>query len=279
MPKNLEYITWNISNFESLIKDFADPFQIKKGGFMLCLEGSCYVVIDAKQYHITQRDIVVAFPYSVLQLLSASENCRCVVIGVSMEFFAQVQIPNKSFYFTNIREHPSISLNENELAKILTLSDMFITERQNTDHAFRAEINESILNIILYETAAIYNKRKPNTEEQSTRDSMIFNSYIFQLFRDFKTHRNLSYYADNQSITPNHLSKVIKRITGRSASEWLVDCVIMNIKHSLQNRYMSITQISEEFNFANNSFFSQYFKKYTGMTPRQYRESLDSVEK
>lgn len=277
MPGNIEYITWDLSRLADLKQEYSRPLQLKSGGFMLCLEGYCDVVVDTKQYHISQRDMIISMPYSVVHILNASNDCRCIIIGASIDFFAQVQISNKSYYFTNIREHPSISLNQQEVDKILTLSQMLTNERQNKNHKFRAEINEAILNIILYETADIYSKRKPNTEQNNSRDNIIFNNFIFEVFRDYKTQRELSYYAHNQHITPGHLSKVIKRTSGRTASEWLVDCVIMNIKVSLLDKSISISSIAEEFNFANNSFFSQYFKKYTGMTPRQYRDDASYI--
>ncbi|NDV82110.1 AraC family transcriptional regulator [Bacteroides sp. 51] len=34
---------------------------------------------------------------------------------------------------------------------------------------------------------------------------------------------------------------------------------------------MTVQQISEELNFPNPSFFTQYFKKNTGLTPKEYR--------
>jgi AraC-like DNA-binding protein len=36
---------------------------------------------------------------------------------------------------------------------------------------------------------------------------------------------------------------------------------------------MNIQQISEELNFANQSFFGNYFKHYTGMSPKEYKKN------
>ncbi|MFV0396885.1 MAG: helix-turn-helix domain-containing protein [Bacteroidales bacterium] len=46
------------------------------------------------------------------------------------------------------------------------------------------------------------------------------------------------------------------------------------MKTRLQDITRSIQEIAEEMNFPNPSFFAQYFRKYTGLTPKGYRETI-----
>ncbi|MEA4905391.1 MAG: AraC family transcriptional regulator, partial [Petrimonas sp.] len=48
--------------------------------------------------------------------------------------------------------------------------------------------------------------------------------------------------------------------------------IIMSAKILLKSSDSTIMQISEELNFPNPSYFGRYFKKATGMTPKEYRE-------
>ncbi len=267
------YILMELADLSSVKMDIYRPMQINSGGFMLCLEGECEAVIDTKSYHISPSDLIVAFPYSVIQMLSASPNFSCVIIGVAAPFFSDVQIPSKASYFTQIRKHPSIPLTQEDISKIMSLKDMLA--QSTPSHPFSDEINDSILKIILYEVATIYSNHKPNIENKQSREEEIFNNFIFQLFSECKSRRQLSYYAQIQLITPSHLSRVVKRISGRGGAEWIAECVVNNIKSDLKRKELSITTICEEYNFANSSFFSQYFKKHVGMTPREYRHSLE----
>ncbi len=271
MPHTAKYIAHRVSDFNEVMATAYTPMQISAGGFIMCLEGDCDIMVDAKRYHLHKWDLVVAFPYSIAQVIRSSSDFDSIMIGVGIDFFAQIQIPNKSQYFTTIKEHPSISLTEQEAAHIIRLQDMLTEQQQRVEHIFRGEIEEGILKIILYEVAAIYDRRTPNSEQRHTRDDEIFYTFITMLFANFKLYRSLEYYAERQHITPSHLSKVVKRVSGRRASDWLVDCVVNNIKYRLQDSYVSISQIAEEYHFPNNSFFSQYFKRYAGMTPKEYR--------
>ncbi len=237
----------------------------------MCLSGECDIVIDLKRYHLHQWDMVVAFPYSIIQLTERSEGFDCLVMSASFEFFTEFQIQNKSKYFTEIKQNPSISLTSDEAQKILFLKDAIVGEQQRAAHPFRSEIDRAYLDIILYEIAGIYSKRAPNTQQPLSRNEVVFYDFIFFLFNNFKRERSIDYYASKQHITASHLSRVIKQISGESASRWITNYTILNIKVSLKNRGRTIGEIAEEYNFPNSSFFSQYFKKYSGMTPSAYR--------
>ena len=54
--------------------------------------------------------------------------------------------------------------------------------------------------------------------------------------------------------------------------QWINRYVIQQAKIKLRYNDQPVWEIAEEMNFANASFFSKFFKKETGMTPKQYRE-------
>ncbi len=274
MISKFTHITGLVSELKSHNRDFSLPIKLEQGGFLICLKGSARIVVDMKQYQVNQYDIVVAFPYSVVQILNSDTEFDGAIMGVGIDFFANVQIQNKALYFTTVRTNPSISLTENEASKILSLYEQILQERQDSKHLFRNEIDEAFFSILLYKIAAIYDKRAPKVQQPSTRDDIIFNGFIFQLFNDYKRVRTLEYYAQLQHITPSYLSKVVKRASGRSASNWIIMYTINNIKQSLSDLSRPINMIADEYNFPNSSFFSQYFKKYVGMTPKDFRTSL-----
>ena len=61
--------------------------------------------------------------------------------------------------------------------------------------------------------------------------------------------------------------------TGKSASQWIDDYVVLEAKTLLKSTNLTILQISEELHFANQSFFGKYFKQHTGLSPMRYRRS------
>lgn len=250
------------------------PVRLEQGGVFLCQRGHADIVIDLKQYHIKTGDIVVAFPYTVIQTMGYSEDFEGSALRADVSFFASIQIPEKSSYYLYMMENPCISLREEEWSKIVALHDRLISEHVDEQHPLRREIDECMMKIIAYEIIAIYLKRKPLTQQARSRNERIFQEFIYSLFNNYHVHRSLEFYATAQSITPRHLSMIVKQMSGQTAGEWIISCTIMNIKSKLQNKSLSIKEISDEMNFPNPSFFSQYFKKYTGVTPTEYRKSI-----
>jgi AraC-like DNA-binding protein len=84
--------------------------------------------------------------------------------------------------------------------------------------------------------------------------------------------RELKFYADRLNLTPMHLSKVVKAASHKSANEWINDHVILEAKALLKSTSMTIQQISEELHFPSQSFFGKYFKRCTGISPREYEK-------
>ena len=90
---------------------------------------------------------------------------------------------------------------------------------------------------------------------------------------NYKKERSVSFYANKLCLTPKHLSGVVKEVSGKTAGEWIDRLVILEARAMLKTTEMSIQQIAEHLNFANQSFFGKYFKHYVGISPKEYRRS------
>ena len=87
-------------------------------------------------------------------------------------------------------------------------------------------------------------------------------------------HRDVEFYADLFGMTPKKFSAKIKRVTGMTPSDMIAEAVIKNAKRLLLNAGISTTTVSERMNFATPSFFCRYFKRYTGQTPQEWRQTI-----
>ncbi len=83
----------------------------------------------------------------------------------------------------------------------------------------------------------------------------------------------MGFYAAQLNLTPKYLSTLIRQTSGRTASEWIDDYVILEAKNLLKYSTMSVQEIAYSLNFPNQSFFGKYFKNHTGQTPSGYRMS------
>lgn len=78
-------------------------------------------------------------------------------------------------------------------------------------------------------------------------------------------------YSGGLCITPKYLSRIIKDITGYTALDYIENYVVTEAKAMLNSTMMTVQQISDSLNFPSQSVFGKYFKRVTGMSPKEYR--------
>ena len=81
-------------------------------------------------------------------------------------------------------------------------------------------------------------------------------------------------YAAQLGVTPNYLNKTVKGHTHRTAIDWIEIARLNLAKQYLRDRHIPIAEIAEKTGLVDQSYFSRFFKKQTGQTPSEFRNSL-----
>ncbi len=78
-------------------------------------------------------------------------------------------------------------------------------------------------------------------------------------------------------FNPSYLSRLFKKITGYNLTEYVHEARIKKAKHYLAVEDMKIHDVAEAVGFNSATNFTRFFKKHTGFTPQEYRESKREV--
>jgi AraC-like DNA-binding protein len=116
--------------------------------------------------------------------------------------------------------------------------------------------------------------RVTNTQEVPVpQHNYLLLQHFRRLVDAFYTEKHLpKEYAAMLYITPNHLNALCKDLLGKPAGEVIRDRMLLEAKRLLLNVSLNITAISDRLHFSDNSYFSKFFKKYTGLTPEAFRK-------
>lgn len=79
--------------------------------------------------------------------------------------------------------------------------------------------------------------------------------------------------AEHLYVTPNYLSDLFKRHTGKNISAYITDVRLEKAKEYLTIPECNVAFISERVGIGNSRYFSNLFKKKYGMTPSEYRNT------
>ena len=246
------------------------PKIVEAGFVAICLKGECEVMIDDVVYNFKAGQMCVGLTATVVQTLWKSPDLECVLLAANIEFLRNINISSVSDIFITIRKNPCISLSEEEMVALPEYFS-YIQSVYNREHSYRIEITKQLLLVICYEIAAIYQKGSVlNKKFYSYKDS-VFRNFVRLLSDKHNEERRVAYYAKELCISPKYLSSVVKEVSDKSAADWIDDFIMRNVKIHLSTTTLTIQQISDKFNFPNPSFFTQYFKRSTGKTPKEFR--------
>ena len=182
----------------------------------------------------------------------------------------------KNFFNRRDEEIEEIMEEDDLLTLQRDISNM-ITSLSNKKHRFAEEINYAYFYILLTDMADMvwrkYGRFQPHHHSEMKRSDNILKEFAELLTANIKKETSVGFYADKLFISPKYLSLIIKEMTGRSAAEWIDECVILEAKNLLRYSGKNIQQVAYELNFTNQSSFGKYFKHLTGMSPSQFMKS------
>ena len=84
--------------------------------------------------------------------------------------------------------------------------------------------------------------------------------------------------ASQVFVHPNYLSKLFKKETGVTISEYIQQCRITRAKELLRETNHKISAICDDVGMFNRCYFSKFFKAVTGMTPQEYRQKYQNLD-
>ena len=105
-----------------------------------------------------------------------------------------------------------------------------------------------------------------------------FKAVIDQNLEDILAGRTAEMYeirdvAAIMHIHPTHLSNTVKLTTGNSACFYYENKIMRVAKGMLEDQSMAISEIARRLTY-DPSNFTKFFKRFAGMTPKQYREEI-----
>ncbi len=97
---------------------------------------------------------------------------------------------------------------------------------------------------------------------------------IIQIESDLSANLSLSSLAGDQGVSGGYLSTVFRRETGKTVTEYIREKRMKHATHLLATTRLQIQTVALHCGILDVQYFSKQFKKQTGMTPKEYRDSI-----
>ena len=243
---------------------------------LLCLAGEGSFVFNEHCYHITKNDLVVIPMPNRVSNLAAHADLQVEWFAADYKFLQNL-LPSNNYSIGG-----SISLNQDPVIKLTDdqsrhlLEDFHrLRDRMGDNHLqFYHGLMGSLCLTMMYDIFEAHAQRE-TTGSHTDRTAYIVKQLMALLATGIsRTERNVGYYAKRLNVSPKYLSSTIKRVTGHSVTSYIDRHTIPILKNYLDDERLSLTQIAELMNFTSLSYFSRYCTKHLGLSPSDYRQSL-----
>lgn len=284
MKSNTEYSALAFDEFEifdSNIKKIGNDilseyFTYKKDSiiFILIEKGKGMLNIDSAEHHVKKQTLLIILPGYQYSNLQFSKNITFKLFSLASNSSWKFSLLTGINLFENIYSAPCVSLKNDQYQSLVSYFSFLIAQNNWTDYPYREALSKTFLSSFLIHMAGIYTKHLDNSPKLS-RNKELFLQFNNLLFENIKRERSVQFYADKMFLSAKYLSLVIKEVSGKTMTEWIKEWSISTIKIMLRTSNLTSAQIADELNFSNPSFMGRYFKRYTHMTPLEYRNSLN----
>ena len=264
------------ANSASEMEIFRFPSRLNALIIGVGTEGETSLTSNLQEFRLKKDSLFIFSPKHILQVQS-NNRFKAHLIVIAPDFLKRINIDTKRMMplFLQFGSLPCMELTHAESQSLRSFISMVEQELKGSETDFSSEIVGGLIAATIYKVGDIlthYLTEHPEVDSPiHNRAEEYFRQFTELLGEHYKHERSVGFYARQLCITPKYLTTLIKRISGKSVSEWIDNYVILEAKTLLKYSNMSVQEIAYYLNFPNQSFFGSYFKRNAGMSPSQYK--------
>ena len=264
------------ANSASEMEIFRFPSRLNALIIGVGTEGETSLTSNLQEFRLKKDSLFIFSPKHILQVQS-NNRFKAHLIVIAPDFLKRINIDTKRMMplFLQFGSLPCMELTHAESQSLRSFISMVEQELKGPETDFSSEIIGGLIAATIYKVGDIlthYLTEHPEVDSpMHNRAEEYFKQFTELLGEHYKHERSVGFYARQLCITPKYLTTLIKRISGKSVSEWIDNYVILEAKTLLKYSNMSVQEIAYYLNFPNQSFFGSYFKRNAGMSPSQYK--------
>lgn len=266
------------SLFLTSLEEWKDePQVLTYGAILICRKGNAVLNINYKDWSLPEKAVITLFPNDVVLLKTPPSPTAFEVemLKYDSSLLREASLQMEHTVYSSLREdrcRQDSPVVTNIIDAMFSLLKIYFRQAECT----------CLSQLVLCQLKAFfigfheYLQRNPQfraDEVKSYRVRELFNRFMMLMERDYKTSRDVGYYAEKMNISPKYLTNIVKIVTAHTPKTIIDQYTILQLKMQLKRTNLSIKELAWAYHFTDVSFFCRYFKKHTGLTPQQIRES------
>lgn len=255
--------------------DNSDDYVMPHVIMTLCLSGSARAMYDMRLITHRKNDLTIILPGHIMHPMDCTDDFSYALLFISPKCFDDLRFQSFSHDHEKYNYNPICSLTDEQANHLLGILDQLIIIANHTDEEMPHRYQVLLAQLAVgYEFLNFY-RSEQDKQWVKNRNMVIFNHFCDLVVAHHRESREVKYYAKLIGLTPKHLSKVITAATGGlTPGQWIEQYVITQAKRLIATRATpTLQETANLLGFSEPTSFYRYFKRATGMTAKQYRET------
>ncbi len=257
------------------------PFNVKDSSVLIVSTGYIALKLNKIPQVLHASELVFISQNTLCEIVEYGENTEIGLLAFSTIFAFEYIIKKQHidyFGFFITKNLPKVALQAEQFEYVVNYLKLLSYKTRIKGHSlYKEESIQFVFNLLLYELAALYSSYCSDYSLVYSRKENLLIRFLKILDLHCKNQHGVKFYADFLCITTGHLTKVVKQVSGKTVKQFIESAIIAEAKLLLENSDLTISQITDELQFCNVSFFSNFFKKRTRLSPSEYRYALKSA--
>lgn len=234
-------------------------YHVAEARLILILKGCVEGNLNLEAQYIEQGHVLLLPADSIMELKECSDDLEVIAFIIREKLL--------------IDESLVFPTSPKDFQQLLKMTYLTWDLAQHTP--FRKDVVLPIVQAIVVNIQCIYKEMNATTvTDVAARQQQLFQNFKHLVQQYCELHRNIPFYAEQLHITPHYLSAVIKETSGQSVMFWINRSIILRAKVLLNTKGMMIYEIADRLNFTSPSAFHNFFKRITGLTPKEYQMKM-----
>lgn len=247
--------------------------------FVACTHGKLQMRIKSKTIVVHPYEMLCCGPNTTIDDCMISPGFEARILCLSPRIIQSILHDDKKIWnhYFYISQNPVLHISE-ESSRLFEQYYRLLEYRMKfPQRSYNKKTMVSLVSALLYDLLADLSSPSFEVTESDaliSQGDILFKRFIELLSDSEPKERSVSYYAEQLCITPKYLSTTIKKVSGKTAFEWINEYVMEDVKRQLSFSGKSIKEIADYLKFPNISFFGKYVKTHLGVSPTEFRRQI-----